>query len=84
LAQFRHRFTKPTNLIIEGRIARLQAGGNEGDELLYGKSTAPGMSGGPVLNKQRLVVGIHGRAEGNQVGSKVGINLGIPVALLYE
>jgi carboxyl-terminal processing protease len=76
--------TKPTHLITEGRIAGFQVEEAEGYELLYGNSTAPGMSGGPVLNEQGLVIGIHGRAEGNQVSGKVGINLGIPIALLYE
>jgi hypothetical protein len=46
--------TQPTNLINEGRIAGLQAGGNEEYELLYGNSTAPGMSGGSVLNNSDL------------------------------
>jgi serine protease Do len=42
------------------------------------------MSGGPVLDSKGLVVGIHGRAAGNKVTGKVGINLGIPVNLFLR
>jgi tetratricopeptide (TPR) repeat protein len=73
-----------TNLITEGRIAGFQRGEAEGYELLYGNATAPGMSGGPVIDANGLVIGIHGRAAGNEVSGKVGINLGIPINLFLR
>ncbi|HIK06564.1 MAG TPA: tetratricopeptide repeat protein [Trichormus sp. M33_DOE_039] len=65
---------------------------NGGYELVYTSITYGGMSGGAVLDSQGRVIGIHGRAEGEQVfdektgdrgssGGKVqlGYSLGIPV-----
>ncbi len=70
----------PTQLTSEGRISGFQRNEPEGYELLYSNVTAPGMSGGPILNESGQVIGIHGRAEGNSAsGGKVGINLGIPI-----
>jgi serine protease Do len=71
-----------SHLVTKGEIAGLQAGDADGYELLYGNSTAPGMSGGPVIDTNGRVIGIHGRAAGNQVSGKVGINLGIPINLI--
>lgn len=76
--------TKRTHLVTDGRIVGLQKGDGDGYELMYGNSTAPGMSGGPVLDTSGRVVGIHGRAAGNQVSGKVGINLGIPINLFLQ
>jgi S1-C subfamily serine protease len=76
--------TKRTHLLTDGRIVGLQTGDSDGYELMYGNSTAPGMSGGPVFDKGGRVVGIHGRAAGNQVSGKVGINLGIPINLFLR
>jgi tetratricopeptide (TPR) repeat protein len=76
--------TKSTNLITEGKVAGLQVGDADGYELMYGNSTAPGMSGGPVIDTSGRVIGIHGRAAGNQESGKVGINLGIPINLFLR
>lgn len=58
----------------------------DGYGLVYSNNTLPGMSGGPVLNNQGKLIGIHGRADGErQVKStetvyvKTGFNLGIPI-----
>ncbi|MGB3637250.1 MAG: trypsin-like peptidase domain-containing protein [Rivularia sp. (in: cyanobacteria)] len=66
-----------------------------GYELVYSSITYGGMSGGPVLDSQGHVIGIHGRAEGEEAydsqtgecggsGSKcqiqIGFSLGIPVS----
>jgi tetratricopeptide (TPR) repeat protein len=55
--------------------------------LAYVNNTFAGMSGGPVLNQQGQLVGIHGASitrltetQGlNEKGVKVGMNLGIPI-----
>ncbi len=57
-----------------------------GYALVYTNTTLPGMSGGPVLDEQGKLVGIHGRADAEQqvqqtetVYVKTGFNLGIPI-----
>ncbi len=61
----------------------------DGYSLVYSNNTLPGMSGGPVLNADGHLLGIHGRADTtdrvqNQsinpdIFIKTGFNLGIPV-----
>ncbi|ELS05352.1 trypsin-like serine protease with C-terminal PDZ domain [Xenococcus sp. PCC 7305] len=41
-----------------------------GYELIYTNLTHPGMSGGPVLDTQGRLIGIHGRADGRQIGEE--------------
>jgi tetratricopeptide (TPR) repeat protein len=76
--------TKRSHLTTEGKIAGVQSGNADGYELMYGNSTGPGMSGGPIFNSNGQVIGIHGRAAGNESIGKVGINLGIPVHLFLR
>lgn len=58
----------------------------DGYELLYGASTQVGFSGGPILNKDGSVVGIHGRSESRSTSSglqeRTGKALGIPISLV--
>jgi len=70
--------------VTDGKISGFQKGEPKGYELLYNNSTAPGMSGGPILDTKGLVIGIHGLAEGNDVSGKVGINLGIPINFFFQ
>ena len=60
-----------------------------GYELVYSSITYGGMSGGPVLDSLGRVIGIHGRAEGEEVSDSdinsaqkihIGHSLGIPVS----
>lgn len=61
----------------------------DGYALVYSNATLPGMSGGPVLNSQGELIGIHGRAaeanvQQSSINADVGIlktefNLGIPI-----
>ncbi|TAG94140.1 MAG: tetratricopeptide repeat protein [Oscillatoriales cyanobacterium] len=62
-----------------GKIIRTQLSKSvEGYALVYNSSTQKGMSGGPVLNEEGRVIGIHGYKD-PQEGSKNGRNLGIPI-----
>ena len=57
--------------------------------LVYSNDSAPGMSGGPIFDVRGHVVGIHGRAEGENIvlqkgGSdrgkiNIGYSLGVPI-----
>lgn len=76
--------TRPTHQVTDGRLTGFQRGDSEGYELTYNNATAPGMSGGPVFDAMGRVIGIHGRAAGNQEIGKVGINLGIPIHLFLR
>jgi tetratricopeptide (TPR) repeat protein len=42
----------------------------DGYNFIYDNDTLKGMSGGPVLNEQGEVVGIHGRADEQEIGEK--------------
>lgn len=66
---------------------------DEGYELVYTNVTRSGMSGGPVFDEAGLLIGIHGRAEGepiynpdtgDTVAVKSGFNLGIPLNIFLE
>ena len=67
--------------ITRGEISALDNFG-EGYRLRYTSQTASGMSGGPVLNRDGQLIGVHGRAEGSVVNGiplKEGFNYGIPI-----
>jgi tetratricopeptide (TPR) repeat protein/S1-C subfamily serine protease len=52
----------------------------DGYELVYTNITQGGMSGGPVLDTQGRVIGIHGRAEGDSWDKiQLGYSLGVPI-----
>ncbi|UJB70880.1 tetratricopeptide repeat protein [Acaryochloris sp. 'Moss Beach'] len=83
-------FPQPTQAInlsiyrfTEGRLtANSSKPLADGYALVYNNSTRPGMSGGPVLDDQGALVGIHGRSDAQQQGNvyfKNDTNLGIPI-----
>lgn len=66
--------------------ARASQPTDKGYALVYTNRTLPGMSGGPVLDAQGQLIGIHGLADGQRlerqsetVFIKTGFNLGIPI-----
>jgi serine protease Do len=68
---------------VAGRPPKAQA---DGYAMIYTNVTRRGMSGGPVLNSDGRLVGIHGRAETDESSDisqgapiKSGFNLGIPI-----
>lgn len=72
--------------ISKGRlVANADVGVDQGYQLLYTNNTGPGVSGGPVLNANAELLGIHGRGELDSAIQdyrvapiKTGINQGIP------
>lgn len=80
--------------ITSGKLSgRAMGAADEGYELVYTNVTRSGMSGGPVFDETGVLIGIHGRAEGepiynpetgDTVAVKSGFNLGIPLNLFLE
>jgi tetratricopeptide (TPR) repeat protein len=68
----------------KGEIASIQQGNGDGYEFIYSNATSQGMSGGPIFDSTGRVVGIHGRASGNEERGKNGLNLGIPIHLFLR
>ncbi len=71
-----------------GEVSGLNPKAKDGYSLIYTNITRKGMSGGPVLNTNGELVGIHGRAETDvlpgdgknaPIQVKAGLNLGIPI-----
>ena len=65
----------------------------EGYGLVYTNITRSGMSGGSILDANGVVIGIHGRADGEpivnpntgeNIAIKSGFNLGIPINIFRE
>ncbi|NJM74612.1 MAG: tetratricopeptide repeat protein [Acaryochloridaceae cyanobacterium RU_4_10] len=66
----------------------------DGYSLIYTNTTLPGMSGGPVLDANGRLIGIHGRSDAKtefqdqQLNPKIfvksGVNLGIPINALFS
>ncbi|MBW4616728.1 MAG: serine protease [Desmonostoc vinosum HA7617-LM4] len=60
---------------ISGRVPKPK----DGYALVYTVNALPGMSGGPILDEQGKLVGIHGLAEVDQRTGNVSLVLGIPI-----
>jgi|GEM_PF-6863405 len=75
---------------IGNLVANAEVGIDQGYQLIYTNKTEAGMSGGPILNSTKELIGIHGRGEINETTQsspysikKTNINLGIPI-YFYE
>ncbi len=64
----------------------------DGYGLVYSNNTLPGMSGGPVLNDQGELIGVHGKADAENTKAtddptirvKTGFNLAIPLNVYLD
>lgn len=83
IAGFPDPGTATANRIFQftsGEISSRPSQGPKGYLMHYTNITRVGMSGGPILNNDGKLVGIHGLANTDQEsGNKTGINLGIPI-----
>ncbi|MFN6567807.1 serine protease [Dendronalium sp. ChiSLP03b] len=70
-----------TVLVLRGEIVGTNSQPQEGYVLIYNNNTHRGMSGGPVLDENGHLIGIHGRGARDNDGQKVGFNLGIPIKI---
>lgn len=78
----------------DGKIAsRPTKAQPDGYSLVYTNNTRRGMSGGPVLNDDGQLVGIHGRADGDSIQTENSakrsvvvkdVNLGIPINIFLS
>ncbi|NJL69184.1 MAG: trypsin-like peptidase domain-containing protein [Microcoleus sp. SM1_3_4] len=68
--------TKRSYTFYDARMTGRTQDPNEGYELSYTGSALPGMSGGPLLDSNARLVGIHGKAD---IRSQVAVaNYGVP------
>jgi tetratricopeptide (TPR) repeat protein/V8-like Glu-specific endopeptidase len=80
--------SESTFFFREGKVtANSKRAYKNGYGLVYSNDTLPGMSGGPVLNADGKVVGVHGKGDrernsstGELNGPKTGFNTAIPIA----
>jgi tetratricopeptide (TPR) repeat protein len=69
-------------------LSQTQVSFSDGYELVYTSLTERGMSGGPVMDRQGNVIGLHGLAEGESLSSQeqvqLGYSLGIPSSTIVS
>lgn len=71
-------------LVVGGQLVGYNSADPNGYTLIYNNNTMPGMSGGPVLDSNGNLIGIHGRGSRDQNDQKSGFNLGIPIDLFVK
>lgn len=77
-----------SNTFVSSLLAKNSLSLNYGYKLLYSNLTEGGMSGGPVLDIRGRVIGIHGRADDEEITDKagrtrhvpLGFSLGVPIS----
>ncbi len=87
-----HRFAAGLLTSEDFAIPLIQGLDREGYSLFYSNITGVGMSGGPILDTDGRVIGIHGRSDGEEVPnlqgevSRVswGFSSGIPIATFLQ
>jgi serine protease Do len=71
-------------LVVGGQLVGYNRADQDGYTLIYNNNTMPGMSGGPVIDSNGNLIGIHGRGSQDQNATKSGFNLGIPINLFVQ
>ena len=89
-------FDNSASAVSNPEVSNPESPGNYGGyELIYTNLTHPGMSGGPILDSQGRLVGIHGRGDGvklgndnqiiqkylDEVGSPIKIKIGLSLGI---
>jgi tetratricopeptide (TPR) repeat protein len=67
-------------IFTSGKVIGREKEASDGYSLIYDNSTQPGMSGGPILDRNARLIGIHGQGS-RKASGKSGINYGIPIDL---
>lgn len=75
--------TEITLQTTKGEVTKILDNNRDAYNLVYTNVTKEGMSGGPILDQNGLLVGIHGRADTSRF-SKSGFNLGIPIQVFLN
>jgi serine protease Do len=71
-------------LVVGGQLVGYNPIDSSGYTLIYNNNTMPGMSGGPVIDSNGNLIGIHGRGSRDHNDQKSGFNLGIPINLFIN
>ncbi|GEM_PF-1575936 len=75
--------TTSINQVTSGQVSARPPALADGYAIVYTNITSVGMSGGPVLDSDGQVIGIHGRTQA-QDGGKPGFNVGMPIDLFWK
>ncbi|MBW4641660.1 MAG: tetratricopeptide repeat protein [Goleter apudmare HA4340-LM2] len=70
---------QPSYQFTKGYIRSRLQNSDQGYALGYDNEAIPGMSGGPILDENSLLVGINGRAMEPDISTRTVLRLGIPV-----
>ncbi|MBD2355601.1 tetratricopeptide repeat protein [Tolypothrix sp. FACHB-123] len=70
---------QPSYQFTKGYIRSRLQNPDQGYALGYDNEAIPGMSGGPLLDENGLVVGINGRATEPDISTRTVLRLGIPI-----
>ncbi|MDJ0800699.1 MAG: tetratricopeptide repeat-containing serine protease family protein [Calothrix sp. MO_167.B12] len=71
--------SEPSYQFTTGNLRSLLKNPDQGYSLVYNNEAIPGMSGGPVINENGLVVGINGRADLREDNTRTVLRQGIPI-----
>ncbi len=71
--------SEPSYQFTTGNLRSLLRNPDQGYSLVYNNEAIPGMSGGPVIDKNGQVIGINGRADLREDNTRTVLRQGIPI-----